>query len=66
MLTQFNSADGFLHYGKRELKQDEKNGYIIALDDDTAQVDPLALFSAFHASPVHETDPIEVQALKCI
>ncbi|KPI87600.1 hypothetical protein ABL78_3309 [Leptomonas seymouri] len=67
MLKQFNTADGYLHpTNKAERKEQEQRGEILVLDEDTAQVDPLAMFSAYHAATVTEADPVGVRALKTI
>lgn len=67
MLKQFNTADGYLHpTNKAERKEQEKRGDIVVLDEDTAQVDPLAMFSTYHAATVTEDDPVAVRALKTI
>ncbi|KAG5484998.1 hypothetical protein LSCM1_07078 [Leishmania martiniquensis] len=67
MLKQFNTADGYLHpTSKDERDAQEQRGDILVLDEDTAQVDPLAMFSAYHAATVTDADPIGVRALKTI
>lgn len=67
MMKQFNTADGYLHpTNKAERTLQEQRGDIIVLDEDTAQVDPLAMFSAYHAATVTEADPVGVRALKTI
>jgi hypothetical protein len=67
MLKQFNTADGYLHpTSKAERTEQEQRGDILVLDEDTAQVDPLAMFSAYHAATVTDADPMGVRALKTI
>ncbi|KAK7194622.1 hypothetical protein NESM_000380800 [Novymonas esmeraldas] len=67
MLKQFNTADGYLHpTNAAEREAHERRGDILVLDDDTAQVDPLAMFSAYHAATVTDADPVGVRALKTI
>lgn len=67
MLKQFNTADGYLHpTNKAARAEQEQRGDILVLDEDTAQVNPLTMFSAYHAATVTEADPIAVRALKTI
>lgn len=66
IVIQFNSADGYLHCPRKELRTEEKSGSVVITDDDTAHVDPLALFSTYHAAHVGSNSPTEVQALKKI
>ncbi|KAG8345740.1 hypothetical protein TRVL_03433 [Trypanosoma vivax] len=62
MLNQFNSADGYLHLS--DLDKDEKNGFIIPVDGEVAQVDPFALYSAFSSATPSKNDTPEITALK--
>ncbi|KAG5506306.1 hypothetical protein JIQ42_07924 [Leishmania sp. Namibia] len=67
MMKQFNTADGYLHpTSKAEREAQEQRGDILVLDEDTAQVDPLAMFSAYHAATITDADPVGVRALKTI
>ncbi|KAI5686011.1 hypothetical protein MNV84_01339 [Leishmania braziliensis] len=67
MMKQFNTADGYLHpSNKAEREAQEARGDILVLDEDTAQVDPLAVFSAYHAATITDADPVAVRALKTI
>ncbi|KAG5484216.1 hypothetical protein CUR178_07372 [Leishmania enriettii] len=67
MMKQFNTADGYLHpTSKAEREVQEQRGDILVLDEDTAQVDPLAMFSAYHAATITDADPVGVRALKTI
>lgn len=64
MITQVNSADGFLHGAKRELKGDERKGLTEMLDDDTAQVKAESLFKHLHSHHFHPSDSQAVRVLK--
>ncbi|CBZ24396.1 conserved hypothetical protein [Leishmania mexicana MHOM/GT/2001/U1103] len=67
MMKQFNTADGYLHpTNKAEREAQEQRGDILVLDEDTAQVDPLAMFSTYHAATITDADPVGVRALKTI
>ncbi|TPP52604.1 hypothetical protein CGC20_35700 [Leishmania donovani] len=67
MMKQFNTADGYLHpTNKAEREAQEQQGDILVLDEDTAQVDPLAMFSTYHAATITDADPVGVRALKTI
>ncbi|RNF09963.1 putative glutamic acid rich protein [Trypanosoma rangeli] len=61
MLIQFNSADGYLHLP--DIKDDEKKGFVIAIDGDCAQVDPFALYSTFGAAKLTGGEPAAITAL---
>nr|CAI94600.1 putative glutamic acid rich protein [Trypanosoma cruzi] len=61
MLIQFNSADGYLHLP--DIKDDEKKGFVIALDGDSAQVDPFALYSTFGAAKLAGGESPAITAL---
>ncbi|ESL09240.1 hypothetical protein TRSC58_03043 [Trypanosoma rangeli SC58] len=61
MLIQFNSADGYLHLP--DIKDDEKKGFVIAIDEDSAQVDPFALYSTFGAAKLTGGEPAAITAL---
>ncbi|CAG9570061.1 conserved hypothetical protein [Leishmania major strain Friedlin] len=67
MMKQFNTADGYLHpTNKAEREAQEQRGDILVLDEDTAQVDPLVMFSTYHAATITDADPVGVRALKTI
>lgn len=64
MITQVNSADGFLHGAKRELKGDERKGLTEILDDDTAIVKAENMFRLLHTHSFHPLDSQAVKVLK--
>ncbi|SCU68031.1 uncharacterized protein TEOVI_000808500 [Trypanosoma equiperdum] len=62
MLHQFSSADGYLHLP--DVREDEKRGFVIPIDDEISQVDPFALYSAFSSTSLSRNDTAEIAALK--
>lgn len=66
IITQFNSADGYLRCTKREVKSDEKRGLTIVLDDETALIDTQKIFPLLYQHSFHPSDPLAIRAMQSV